>query len=168
MSSSHPYFTTIYLTGQIGITTLSELIGEGKYKLNDENGDSIYSSSHHNERILTFRLNSKLVWKTDENGYVKIFYTTYPDIDIERYYLPENIDTVFKLLGAIYTFYNQPLTGEFIPQSINMINEIISQSVGRFNTKLYEHLLIYYNKEFLSLSEILFSNYHSFYQIVIS
>lgn len=158
---------TLNLSIQGGVRTLSNLIGDNHYKLNDPLGDSIYDALlrlNNSEENITHKLSSKLSWSTDENGYVKIAYDGYFSHKIIKYYRPEDIDTVFKFLGAIYTFYSQLLTYDLLPE---ILPEEFRVRRVALNLTIYEHLLRGYRVNSLFLDKILFFNGSNVYEIII-
>lgn len=94
------------------------------YFINDPTGDSVFASFipevHEN---LNIRLSKPIIWNIDF-GKVKIRYEIdrrgvgrrSATLSFVEYYLPEQLRTQYDLLGAIYTFYNDPLTEERIQE----------------------------------------------------
>lgn len=85
------------------------------YRLDDESGVSVYENIRRNNNFTDEEiydiLSLPLIWNIEEDGYVHILFES-GGAYVEKDYLTEDISTGFKLLGAIYTYYNKDLTEE--------------------------------------------------------
>lgn len=104
----------------------------GHYRIDDPVADSIYGGRPESFHFhITNQFSRSILWDVNRDGYVRIDYRGKYGY-IAEYYLSRQLPNLFALLGAIYTFYNQPLTEDLInrialqdPIKIDEINEQI-------------------------------------------